>query len=521
MGAACRKENGAAITITESTTDPIGIESPFSELNDDVLRYILSYVSYVPFENDAFSTMTLSSMNLRGSRNEEETKRLLRDYNKGSAKLKKSLHPRESLSPFKAPQAYYHEAFHGNPGKNQRLSGVASLQAFATLTHVLPLVNKRFHVLCNESNVLWTEALERLLGFRNSQSKSDFATSDLWEKGIISLIESSDDTGEEETTENDDKAEVLNDKTTRTEFEWARELIAKASGCVARQKSSQNVIGVENMLDRLHTKEVFRQVLLHHKSARLPVLTMRYDSVPVGKEVTIRLSEPRYRLMIASIMAGRSDNERKGFPLSAPRPRFLFACKPSALQSRVACIVDVRRCHIHQDGVVDVIIVPLSWVLMQDVSHRPDSGGLLDATMIRQPKRLRLPVFCMRTRLHLGQPVSLQICERRYETFIADVMAERPESERNGTFVAMPRPQFIFACQTPLKTGTLACIVDVERCCILTDCTARLTVVPSSWVLIEAFTMRPSRTRTGTHRSLSLFNADATVLYIPDLQDSL
>jgi hypothetical protein len=508
MGAACGKESGAAFKISESNTDPNGIESPFLELNDDVLRYILSYVSYAPFEKDASSTMTLSSMNLRGSRNEEEeAKSLLRAYNKASAKLKKSLHPRESLSPFKAPQAYYHEAFHGNPGKNQCLSGVGSLQVFGTLTHVLPLVNKRFHVLCNESNVLWTEALERLLGFRNSQSKSDFAAGDLWEKGILSLIESSNDTCEEETTENDDKIDVSNDESTRTEFEWTRKLIAKASERVAKQKSRQNVIKQENLLDRSHAKEVFRQVLLHHKPTRLPVLTMRYDNVPLGKEVAVRLSEPRYRLLIASIMAGRSDNERRGFPLSAPRPRFLFACKPSVWQSRVACIVDVRRCHIHRDGVADVIIVPLSWVLMQDISHRPNSGGLLDATMVRPPKRTRLPVFCMQTRLHLGQPVSLQFCERRYETLIADVMAGRPESERNGSFVAMPRPQFIFTCHTPLKTGNVACIVDVERCCILTDGTARLTVVPSSWALIEALAMRPAL------RSASLFDADATVLY--------
>jgi hypothetical protein len=72
------------------------------------------------------------------------------------------------------------------------------------------------------------------------------------------------------------------------------------------------------------------------------------------------------------------------------------------------------------------------------------------------------------------------------------VMAGRPDSERNDVLVAMPRPQFIYARHSPLKTGIIAAVVEVERCWIQSDGSARLTVVPCSWVVIETLTSRPN-----------------------------
>ena len=86
MGATCTKDAGVVVR-TETTAAP-GEFVPFWQLNDDVILCILSYVSYAPFEYDTSSTMTLAAVNRRRSKaSDEQAKRLLEDYNAGSAIL--------------------------------------------------------------------------------------------------------------------------------------------------------------------------------------------------------------------------------------------------------------------------------------------------------------------------------------------------------------------------------------------------------------------------------------------------
>jgi hypothetical protein len=505
MGASCRKEAG--VVISAETTSVVSDDfAPFSLINDDMMLYILSFVSYAPFENDTSGTMTLADFSRRQSKEveEQQVRRLLEDYNAGWTKLKRSERKKQaSLTPFRAPKYYYQAAFHSSASfRDQSYARVSSTKSFGTLTHVLPLVCKQFYILCNEYNTLWTESLERLLGFKNSPSRCDIGSSDLWEKGLLSFIQSSGRAIGDDTALNDISEGPI-DESVHSEYERVRKLISKAEHCLYRQNQSPTRIDgsakdcvvqepADGSLEDGVAQEVFRQVLLYHKPVRLPVFTF-IASTAVGEELYFRLHEPRYRLLIADVMAGRSASERNGYPLVPPRPRFLFACKPDPLQRKVACLVEVRRCHIHRDGITDIVIVPISYVVMQDVVARPGSGGLLDATVLQSPTRYCMPVFCsMLTRLRLGRSVRLLFIEQRYKTLIADVMVDRPESERNNSFVAMPRPQFIYACQSPLKPGIIACIVEVERCLVHSDGTARLSVVPCSWVVIESLTNRPN-----------------------------
>lgn len=493
MGAACTKDAGVVAP---------GDFVPFWQLNDDVILCILSYVSYAPFEYDTSSTMMLAAVNRRRSKaSDEQAKRLLEDYNAGSAiltNLNKTVRRRQaSWPPFRVLQHYSEAAFRASSSFGDHPhSGVTSLKSFGTLTHVLPLVNKKFYVLCNNSNMLWTEALERLLGANQSSS-------DLWEKGMISFIKASGEAAGDNATGN--KSDRPSDEAVHLEYERVRKLIAKAANCCSRLKQLQSQIAADgssgdfvaqktadSFFKNCVAQDVFRQVLLYRKPVRLPVFTLSC-SISIGEELYFRLHQPRYRLLIADIMADRSSSQRNGSPLSTPRPRFLFACKPDPLRSKVACIVEVRKCHIHLDGVADIVVVPISWVLTQDVAERSQSGGLLDATIVPSPKRSRMPVFCsLLTPLRLGHPVLLYFLEQRYKILIAEVMADRPDSERNGSLVAMPRPQFIYACHSPLKTGIIVAVVEVERCRIRSDGSARLTVVPCSWVVIETFTSRPN-----------------------------
>lgn len=487
MGATCGKESGSAVVVRtggEGSAAPLDL---FSQLDDDVVLCILSYVCFSPFEKDTSNTMTLSSMSSRDAVG-EEIKRLLADYNRGSAKLNTALYPQNSVSPFQAPWHFYQGAFHLFPGVNTSLPRVSSFKTFGTLTHVLPLVNKRLHGLCTESNALWTEAFERLLGFKDDDhSRSDLGSSLLWEKGLISLVDSNEDLEKEGIGQSD------------ANLELTRKLIANACDRMEDQNKRKD----SNEEERPSVvKEVVRQVALHHKPLRLPVFTMRHD-VTIGQEVILRLFEPRYRLLIADTMAGRTDNERMGFPLSVPRPRFLFACKAGGWRQRVACIADIRRCDLRPEGIADVSIVPIKWVLMEDVSIRPESSGLLDATVFKKSKKTIHPVFCMRCRLVLGQSIQLHFFENRYKILITEIMEGRTDSERNNGAMSLPLPQFVFACQTPLKSGNAACLVEVVQCLVRYNGTVDLTVVPRSWVLIDALSMRAN--------SGKLF--DATVLH--------
>ena len=453
---------------------------PFSLLNDDVLLCILSYVSYSPFERDVIGTLTLEAINDSDgtSERDKEARRLVDDYNEGATRLNKK--PFRRISPFRAPKEYYREAFHGSGNRVKTLPRVSCTRMFGTLTHVLPLVSKRFHALCNQSDSLWIEALERQMGL-GPELRSDIGQGDLWELGIKNFIHCTvcnESTDAPIRTDNSDNSGVDND-------ECLNQLIPRACDCVVKQQKQH-----ELQNSSPPAKEVFRRVLLNHKPIRLPVFSM-FCPTSIGEEINLRLFEPRYRLMINEVLMGRSERERKGFPTTNPRPRFLFANRSGTWRKDVACVVEVRRCLIRRDGIADISIVPIQWAILTELVQRPESGGLRDAVIMRAPRRIRLPAFCMRTHLILGQEIRIRLFEDRYKTLIAEVMAGRTGEERNGSTISEPPPQFVFFCSNRFKEGSVACLVDIERCRIHGDGSAQVTVVPTSWVLVESVEKRP------------------------------
>jgi Lon protease-like protein len=489
MGVKCSKESAVLLSappstiITAAGTADDGSTGddflPFSCLNDDVILCILSYVSYSPFERDVIGTLTLEAISDSDPTPErvKEARRLVDVYNEGATRLsKKSL---SRISPFRAPQEYYKEAFHGSSNKTKTLPRLSCTGMFGTLTHVLPLVCKRFHALCNQSNLLWIEALERQMGLW-SDMRSDIGQGDLWEVGIKHFIEEchvgDDSTDAPSSTDNSDNIGVDNN-------EFLNQLIPSACDCVIKQQQQHEI-----RKSSPPAKEVFRQVLLNHKPIRLPVFSM-FCPTSIGEEINLRLFEPRYRLLIHEILVGRSERDRKGFPLKNPRPRFLFA---NTWQENVACVVEVRRCLIRRDGISDISIVPTHWVILTELLQRPESGGLRDGVVMRAPRRIRLPAFCMRTQLLLGQEIRIRLFEDRYKTLIAEVMAGRTGEERNGSAISEPKPQFVFFCSNRFKEGSVACLVDIEQCRIHGDGTAQVTVVPTSMVLVESVKKRPN-----------------------------
>ena len=128
-----------------------GSNDDLAIFGDDALLIILSFVSYAPYETEEIqwrephpqwggkANVTIGSDHLR----------LYADYlqgkDTGGTGRTKLLRPKQNK-------------------KNSREKGSLQVHSFGTLTHVLPLVCKRFHELCigSTSDILWLQAIQRL-----------------------------------------------------------------------------------------------------------------------------------------------------------------------------------------------------------------------------------------------------------------------------------------------------------------------------------------------------------------------
>jgi Lon protease-like protein len=318
-------------------------------------------------------------------------------------------------------------------------------------------------------------------------ARNDLGQGDLWEQGLKRFIAGNDFEGSTKSRAFNDSSinDSINGNLQPNHDEFLRDLIPRACDYISEKNDELNI-----HCSGAAAKVVFRQVLLHHKPIRLPVFSM-FCPTAIGMEIDLRLFEPRYRLMINEVMTGRSDRERSGFPMVAPRPRFVFANRSDTWSKNIVCVVEVYRCIFRRDGIADITIVPVHWAVLSELVQRPLSGGLMDGVVMRAPKRMRLPAFCMRAHLRLGQAIRIRLFEERYKTLIAEVMSEKTNDERNGSVISEPKPQFVFFSTNRFREGSIACLVDIEQCRIHGDRSAHVTVVPTSWVLVESIRVRP------------------------------
>jgi hypothetical protein len=92
--------------------------------------------------------------------------------------------------------------------------------------------------------------------------------------------------------------------------------------------------------------------------------------------------EPRYRLLIRTLMDGyrnhhnHNDNDNTTTDSDAimmDGPSFIYASATSSATS-VACIVQVQKCQVCEDGWDDVTLVPTHYVWMERVWKDPSTG---------------------------------------------------------------------------------------------------------------------------------------------------
>lgn len=443
-----------------------GSHSLTSALNDDLLASVLSFVSYAPYEHSFFIDDLIAS----------EHRRLYSAY-------------LDSSDPFLPQKKHHHHSpvhfFSKERDKPEKLR--LHEQSFGTLTHVFPLVCKRFCSICASSDVLWSEAIERL------------ATNDPrgWK-----LVLSSYERGYGNADCDDCNASDLR-PTTIIAF-----LVSKA--CVnfhaSLQEASNDVAQNQSTAMLL-----FRCLAKEATPMRFqgPVFQMRTgEPLRIGQPIGLHLFEPRYRLLIKEAMQGRSKNEKSGAPIGMEksRPQFLFSYGVSLplVCGDPAVIVELSRCRIYDDGRADVSIVPVMHAKVSRVWEREGSHTLMEAEATIAPPICRRPpatlgdaqllkasAFLLRApRLPpLGIEFRLHLFEPRYYTMMAELTQDLAFlAYRSGKVIPdgkVPRPQFIYACGRNCAPGEKALVVEVRRCYLRGNMTADVTVLPIQLGTIE------------------------------------
>lgn len=207
------------------------------------------------------------------------------------------------------------------------------LSQTSTLTHTFPLVSKEFRDICR-SNSLWQPALDHLVETEPS----------LWKEGLLKL-----------------------------------------HPCCEASSSSELVRLVHKGLGEPGYFRLYRMVVARFVRFTSPVFCMMGDNeVRLGRPIALHLFEPRYQLLIQIVMEGYPANARNGQQIVAEElPSFVYAyiapfCAPSP-----ACLVEVQRCMIYENGRADVLLMPVAHIKMERLWQQPNTGRLHFAQCIR------------------------------------------------------------------------------------------------------------------------------------------
>jgi len=365
----------------------------FSLLSDDIVLLILSFVSYAPGEGPLLAenagTMPWSHQE-RPYRVFSATfadGRLIQSYNSETRKLMELVNRPKPyiIRPFQ-PSAYYMQT---GSGDNQNSNpATVTTRTFGTLTHVLPLVCKRFYGLCNgeQSDMLWKLCLTR-------QARMDKT----WEIGLNSFV-SQKEGRRLSLVENGNvvpyQKNVLRRKSlveracSVQSWKAIRNSIA-SNGCeltcspmrLKRQLSNMSGSDFVRYATSGKARCIWREVHDSHLGYEGPVFCMPNRKPPLGYVFQLHLFEPRYRLLIKEVMAGRPASENNGMRISSlPKPTFLFCYGPQPIKpGSPGCIVEIRRCVLQYNGTAEILVVPKHFVVIEELHERPSSGRLLDA----------------------------------------------------------------------------------------------------------------------------------------------
>jgi hypothetical protein len=198
------------------------------------------------------------------------------------------------------------------------------------LTHALPLVSRQFRDM-SRSNCLWQSALEQLVQAEPS----------LWKEGLLKL-----------------------------------------HACDT-SSSSELVRVVHKGLGEPGYFRLYRMVVARFVRFTSPVFCMT-GNVRLGQRIGLHLFEPRYQVMIQLVMEGYPQEARDGRQIvSEDLPYFVYAHAAPFSASSPACLVNVQRCVMHEDGTADVLLMPVAHIKMERLWVQPNTGRLHFAQCFR------------------------------------------------------------------------------------------------------------------------------------------
>ena len=196
----------------------------------------------------------------------------------------------------------------------------------STLTHVLPLVSKDVRRITS-TDFFWKSALDRLA------VKDPY----LWRNGLESFLPK--DTPLSESS-------------------------------LAHQVSVH--------LDTTSFLHIFQRLTSEYLRFTAPIFHMQ-GQVRIGHAFGLHFFEPRYRLLIRTVMEGHTAN---GEPM-VDGPMFIYAHTAPLAPTSVACVVQVQQCFIYEDGSADVTLVPIRYVWLERVRELPSTGRLYQGRCLR------------------------------------------------------------------------------------------------------------------------------------------
>jgi hypothetical protein len=198
------------------------------------------------------------------------------------------------------------------------------------LTHTLPLVSRDFSDMCR-SNCLWQTALEQLVEAEPS----------LWKEGLLKLH-------------------------------------------ACEESSSSELVRVVHR--GLREPGYFQLSMVVARFVRFtsPVFCMTGE-VRLGQPIGLHLFEPRYQLMIQLVMEGYPVEARDGRQIVAvdDLPCFVYAHAAPFSASSPACLVNIQRCRINENGTADVLLIPVAHVKMERLWLQSNTGQLHFAQCLR------------------------------------------------------------------------------------------------------------------------------------------
>lgn len=310
----------------------------------------------------------------------------------------------------------------------------------STLTHTLPLVSKQFRRLTGNHDLFWKHALLRLV--RKEPS--------LWDDGLQCVtFDANCDALRSELIERN-RSQTARRRDKRAKYvpsnqaplppvesnspaimsptskppEGAiptlapeEELLQQASAAVLARPPVRHAATTAGTGTH---QRIFRAVAQNHLRYQAPVFWMP-SALRLGSPYGLHFFEPRYRLLIAEVMAPQPAGARRGEPVAALVPGLLplppglrgtgtdvaairnlvgrhtsllerhylptFIHAHQALHEHTpASIVQVLRCDIQPDGSADVLLNPVAYIWLEKIWERPGTGGLVEARGIRMGK---------------------------------------------------------------------------------------------------------------------------------------